>query len=232
MDRPGQKVESIVIPALDGLDVDKAEKILKAVKSKIYAFKIHDLWDNRGPGIVAYLKTISEAKAWVDLKLNDIPQTVKNRALAVKNAGGDIITVMANGEIEMMMAAVETGLEVYAVTVLTSLSEEQAQLIYGQPAKAAVLHLARLAKLAGVHGIVCSPQEVAVLASRPELKGLKFITPGVRSPGADEQDQKRVGTHLATFRGGANHLVVGREITTAADPAVALENIFFQLMAT
>lgn len=229
MDRPGQPMGTIVIPALDGLDVDQAEKIIRALRDKVYAFKIHDLWDRRGPGVVGYLKALSSAKIWVDLKLNDIPQTVKNRALAVKEARGDIVTVMANGEIEMMIAAVETGLEVYGVTVLTSLSEEQAYLTYGKPAKVAVLHFARMAKLAGVHGIVCSPQEVGMLAGRPELKGLRFITPGVRSPGADAQDQKRVDFHSAAYRAGANNLVVGREITTAADPAAALENIFRQL---
>ncbi len=222
-------LKNIVIPALDGMDASNACKLLYKLEGGIYACKIHDLWDRSGPGVVNRLKNHLAPKVWVDLKLKDIPQTVKNRAMAVKDAGGDIVTVMADGEIEMMMAAVETGLEVYAVTVLTSLSEEQAHLTYGQPAKAAVLYFARIAKLADVHGIVCSPQEVGILAKRPELRGLRLITPGVRSPGKDTHDQKRVDSHEAAIKAGATNLVVGREITTADDPKSALENILAQV---
>jgi|SRR3989344_724078 len=220
---------SIVISALDGLDASAACKLVWEIKEGIYACKIHDLWDRAGPGVISNLKSHGAPRVWVDLKLKDIPQTVMYRAQAVKDAGADIVTVMADGEIEMMMAAVSTGLEVYAVTVLTSLSEEQAHLTYGQPAKAAALYFARMAKLAGVHGIVCSPQEVGILAKRPELKGLRFITPGVRSPGGDVQDHKRVDTHLAAIKSGANNLVVGRELSTSDDPSFALANILNQI---
>lgn len=221
-------LKHIVIPALDGLDFEKAKELVFELKNNVFAFKIHDLWDKKGPGVVKILKEFGAPRVWVDLKLKDIPQTVKNRAKAVKDAGGDIVTVMADGEIEMMMAAVETGLEVYAVTVLTSLDEEQSHLTYGQPSKAAVLYLARLAQLAQVHGIVSSPKEVGMLKKRPELKTC-FITPGVRSSGKDAQDQKRIDTHKAAIEAGATHLVVGREITTATDPMAALENIWSQI---
>ena len=92
-----------------------------------------------------------------------------------------------------------------------------------------MLHLARLAKLAGVHGVVCSPQEVGILSKRPELKGLKLVTPGVRSSGKDADDQQRIGTPAGAIASGSDLLVVGRQITKNPDPVVALHQILEEI---
>jgi orotidine-5'-phosphate decarboxylase len=200
------------------------------VGERVYAIKIHNLFDAHGPEFVKLLHNAGAKRVWVDAKLHDIPNTVRLRARALEWSGAKIITVHASGEIEMMTAAVEEfSAEVYAITALTSLSEEQVHLLHGQPSKAAVLYLARLAKMAGVAGVVCSPKEVGVLAKRPELKGMKFIVPGVRSIGKDAGDQQRVDTPLNAVKAGATHLVVGRQITQAKDPVEALDALEAEL---
>lgn len=217
---------SRIILAADELDLKKCLELASKVGDKVYAIKIHNVFDQHGPGVVQRLRDAGARRVWVDAKLHDIPNTVKLREKAISESGADILTVHAAGEIEMMMAAVEAGpSEIYAVTVLTSLGEEQVNLLYGQSSKATVLYLARLAKLSGVHGIVCSPQEVGILAKRPELRGLKFVTPGVRSVGKSTDDQKRVDTPAGAIASGSTHLVVGRQVTQAADQVDALRRI-------
>lgn len=224
-------MEKKIVIALDGLDINVCMDLVRKIRDRVFAFKIHDLWDTHGPSVVSRFVN-SGTEVFVDFKLHDIPNTVKLRAKAVAKSGASILTVHASGGIDMMKAAVEgagADLKILAITILTSLGEEDAHLIYGEPTKAGVLNFARMAKLAGVWGIVCSPQEVGILAKRPELQGLKFVTPGVRSPGKDVQDQKRVDTPAAAIKAGADFLVVGREVVQAEDPVAALENIERQI---
>jgi orotidine-5'-phosphate decarboxylase len=200
------------------------------IGDRVHAVKVHNLYDAQGPTVVRQLHGAGAKRVWVDVKLHDIPNTVRLRARAIADSGADIITVHASGEIEMMMAAVDAfPFEVFAITVLTSLNEEQVHLLHGQPSKAAVLYLARLAKLAGVDGVVCSPKEVGILAKRPELKGMKIIVPGVRSVGKDAGDQQRVDTPGNAVKNGATYLVVGRQITQAKDPVAALDALEVEL---
>jgi orotidine-5'-phosphate decarboxylase len=222
--------------ALDGLEQGAARQLVGDITNSphvasIGAFKIHDLWDRQGPDIVRLLKREGALRIWVDLKLHDVPKTVGLRAGAVGSAGADIITVHASGGIEMMRAAVEEDCDVLAITVLTSLTEEETHLLCGQPAKAAVLQRARMAKLAGVWGIVCSAHEVGVLAKQPELKGLKRVVPGIRlgGKGVIDANQKRVDSPAAAFEAGADYIVVGSEITSAKDPIAVLGQIVDQL---
>lgn len=201
-------------------------QLVSRVGTRTYAFKIHSLWDTEGPGVVDVLKKEGAWRVWVDLKLHDTPDTVADRAKAVRDAGGDILTVHAAGGVEMMMAARENGPpEVYAITVLTSLSEEETHLLTGQPAKAAVLTRARLAKLAGVHGVVCSPNEVSLLSKRTELKGLTRTTPGIRLAGQAAGQQVRFDTPEAAIKNGADLLVLGSAVTKAENPAAAFDAI-------
>ncbi|OHA91345.1 MAG: orotidine 5'-phosphate decarboxylase [Candidatus Zambryskibacteria bacterium RIFCSPHIGHO2_01_FULL_49_18] len=224
---------SRIILAADELTLDQCLDLASKVGDRVHAIKIHNLYDRAGAIAVQQLRDAGARRVWVDAKLHDIPNTVKLRAKAIAESGADILTVHASGEIEMMMAAVEGGpSEIYAITVLTSLGEEQAHLLFGQPSKAGALYLARLAKLAGVHGVVCSPKEVGILAKRPELQGLKFITPGVRSTGKATDDQKRVDTPAGAIASGATHLVIGRQITQAADPVEALHQIEMEISPT
>ncbi len=215
-----------IIIAADELTLEQCLDLASQIGDRVYAIKIHNMFDEHGPGVVERLRDAGARRVWVDAKLYDIPNTVRLRARAIAKSGADILTVHASGEIEMMMAAVEEGpAEIYAITILTSLNEEQAHLLHGQPSKAGALYLARLARLAGVHGVVCSPKEVGVLATRPELLGLRFVTPGVRSSGTGADDQKRVDTPAGAIISGSTHLVIGRQITKASDPVEALRLI-------
>lgn len=231
------KTSDVIILSPDGLDLDEVVELVRAVGHRLYGVKVHDLYDAHGPEVVLRLRQAGAARVWYDGKFHDISNTVGLRARAVGKGGEigkdvDILTVHASGEIDMMMEAVKNGPpEIYAITVLTSLDPEQTHLTYGQPPKAAVLYLARLAKLAGVHGIVCSAEEVGMLAKRPELQGLKFVVPGTRSAGKDKGDQKRSGTPGAAIQDGAHHLVVGRQVVKAPDPLAALDELEEEITA-
>jgi len=223
-------MQNRIILAADELSLAQCLDLASKIGGRVHAIKIHNVFDAQGPTVVEQLHHAGAERVWVDAKLHDIPNTVRLRAEAIADSGAEIITVHASGEIEMMKAAVKAfPFEVYAITVLTSLNEEQAHLLHGQPTKAGALYLARLAKLAGVDGIVCSPKEVGILAKRPELKGLKFIVPGVRSAGKDVGDQQRVDTPGNAVRAGATYLVVGRQITQAEDPVAALDALEAEL---
>lgn len=221
-----------IVVALDDLSLSEALAVASTLEKRPFAFKIHNLWDNVGAIVVGSFRNQGILRLWADMKLKDIPNTVALRARVFRDAGVDILTVHASGEIEMMQAAVENGPPmILAVTVLTSLSEEQTHLLHGQPAKAAVLYQVRLAKLAGMHGIVCSPKEVGILAKRPELKGMEFVTPGVRPAGQEVGDQKRFDTPAAAIKAGATRLVIGRPITKAPDPVAAFNAIAAEIAA-
>lgn len=164
---------------------------------------------------------------WVDFKLYDIPNTVK---LRTENISADIISVHASGGVKMMREAVASGKEIYAITILTSFSEAEEKQIYNQEVSGAVLNLARLAREAGVAGVVCSPKEVKFLRSYPEFANLKIVVPGVRSFGIDSKDQIRVGTPREAILDGADYLVIGRQITEANDPILALSDLQKELI--
>jgi orotidine-5'-phosphate decarboxylase len=167
--------------------------------------------------------------AWADLKLHDIPRTVVGRMEPYVRSGlVQYITVMAKGEVDMMVAAVEaagSGVNVIAVTELTSLSEEQVHLGSGHPAKASVINLARSAVLAGVKYLVCSGQELLVIRGRRELI-LKPFVPGVKPAFASAgKDQSRTMTIVDALRMGADAVVVGGAIVDAADPVEVIKRI-------
>lgn len=220
-----------IIISADELDEHALLALASSIGPQVYAIKVHDRYDALGPSIVGELKDAGASRVWMDAKLHDIPNTARARAKAFAENGVDIITVHASGGVDMMRAAKEGAgsAEVYAVTVLTSLSESAAESVYHKPVAEQVLALAHLAQEAGVDGVVCSPQEVAMLAADPSLKDLKLVVPGVRSPGADQHDQKRVATPKEAIAAGATHLVVGRQVTTAQDPAAALAAIASEL---
>ncbi len=220
-----------IIISADELGEQELLALASSVGSSVYAIKIHDRYDALGPSIVGELKDAGVRRVWIDAKIHDIPNTARARAKAFADNGVDIITVHASGGVEMMRAAKEGAgnAEVYAVTVLTSLSEEDTKTIYHLPVAEQVLALALLANEAGVDGLVCSPQEVEMLRAEESLKDIKLVVPGVRSIGADTHDQKRVATPRVAVDAGATHLVVGRQVTTAQDPSKALAAIESEL---
>ncbi len=212
-----------IILAIDEIqDLDKVIALVKQIGHLVYAVKIHNLYDKLGPGIVNKLKEAGAEKVWVDFKLYDIPNTIKLRA---QNISADIISVHASGGVEMMRQAVASGKEIFAVTMLTSFSESEVNKIYNREVNDAVLNLARLSKEAEVSGIVCSPKEIKILKDTGEFNDIKIVTPGVRSIGANNNDQNRVSTPKEAIENGADYLVIGREITESKDPVSTLLGI-------
>jgi len=178
------------------------------------------------------LATQCELPLWADLKLNDIPRTVKGRIEPYVESGlVSYITIMAKGGIDMMKAAVDAGGEtvnMIAVTELTSLDEEDVHLLAGQPSKASVVNLARLAVLAGLKYLVCSGQELLVVRKRFELAILKPFIPAVSPSFAQAgSDQKRTMDIVEVLRRGAEAVVVGGLIVgrDVKDPVSVIKRI-------
>lgn len=172
-----------------------------------------------------------DISVFLDLKLHDIPATVRGAALAVAPLAPAFLTVHASGGAEMVAAAAEAlpDTRVTAVTVLTSLDTDALDAIgLAGPAREAAVRLAVLAVGAGARAIVCSPQEVAAI--RAAVPGnVTLITPGVRPAGASLDDQKRVATPEQAIADGADLLVIGRPITGADDPRAAAAAIAHDL---
>ncbi|MCL4369209.1 MAG: orotidine-5'-phosphate decarboxylase [Actinobacteria bacterium] len=181
-----------------------------------------ELFTSEGPGIIYALRELGY-KVFLDLKMHDIPNTVKRAARVVGGYGVDLLTVHAAGGVPMLRAAVEglsegaaaagsaTEPRVLAVTFLTS-----------DPAVDQIAFIARLdaAAEAGCGGYVCAAAEVEMAKERhPELFAL---VPGIRFKGAEVDDQGRVATPSVALAKGADLIVIGRSVTRAADPAVAI----------
>jgi orotidine-5'-phosphate decarboxylase len=164
---------------------------------------------------------------FLDLKLHDIPATVRGAARAVAPLSPAYLTVHASGGAEMIAAAAEAlpDTRITAVTVLTSLDADALAAIgLAGPSEAAAVRLALVAVGAGARAIVCSPQEVAAIRAAVPSE-IVLITPGVRPAGAALDDQKRVATPARAIADGADLLVIGRPITGAEDPRGAAEQI-------
>jgi len=189
-----------------------------------------ELYYAEGPQIVRELKERGH-KIFLDLKLHDIPNTVKKAMSVLSRLGVDMTNVHAAGTISMMEAALE-GLtrpdgsrpQLIAVTQLTSTTQErmESDLLIEKPLDEVVMHYAANAKAAGLAGIVCSPLEAGKVH---ECCGSEFITvtPGVRFSDSAADDQRRVMTPAEAKRIGSDYIVVGRPITGAADPVAAYE---------
>ena len=187
-----------------------------------------ELYYAEGPSIVKALKARGH-KVFLDLKLHDIPNTVKKAMSVLRDLGADIVNLHAAGTITMMEAALEgltrpdgTRPLLIAVTQLTSTSQERmtADLLIDHPIDEVVLHYASNAKKAGLDGIVCSPLEAGKVH---DTCGAEFltITPGVRFADGEIGDQVRVMTPAQAKEIGSDYIVVGRPITAAADPVAA-----------
>lgn len=188
-----------------------------------------------GPSIVYDLKARG-FNIFLDLKFHDIPHQVYGAAASATKAGADMLTMHAIGGIDMMKsaregatkAAEDFGLEVpvlLAITVLTSMNQDTlSQINVKRAVTDQVQDMALLAKEAKLDGVVASPQESAIL--REILHDDAYIvTPGIRPQGSDAQDQSRIATPSQALLNGSSHLVIGRPITQATDPVVAVEEI-------
>ena len=187
-----------------------------------------ELFYAEGPAIVREIKERGH-KIFLDLKLHDIPNTVKSAMAVLRDLDVDITNLHAGGTVAMMEAAIEgltradgTRPLLIAVTQLTSTDEEimKRDLLIDQPLDKVVMHYAKNAADAGLDGVVCSPLEAGKVH---EVCGSKFltVTPGVRFAGGDVGDQKRVTTPEKAKELGSDYIVVGRPITAAEDPVAA-----------
>jgi orotidine-5'-phosphate decarboxylase len=228
--------ESPIILALDRLDRAAAEALAERVAGRVHALKVHDLYLQEGPALVAALKR--HAPVWVDLKFHDIPATVAAEVRRLVDAGVDFCTIHASGGPDMCEAAVEAGgrERIIAVTVLTSLEELHVRNIYGADPTLMVPQLGRIAASAGVGSIVCSPLEAKLLADDRLTATCNRITPGVRpewylAANPPKDDQARTATPAQALADGATHLVIGRPIVQADDPSAALNQTLSEIGA-
>ena len=189
-----------------------------------------ELFYAEGPDIVREIKARGH-NIFLDLKLCDIPNTVKRAMAVLRGTGADMINLHAFGTAEMMTAALEglTGPDgkrplLIAVTQLTSTDQAamESDLLIHEPIDEVVMHYAETAKNAGLDGVVCSPLEAGKVHERCGQRFLT-VTPGVRFADGDVGDQKRVMTPAAAKAIGSDYIVVGRPITAAADPVAAYE---------
>ena len=189
-----------------------------------------ELFYGAGPDIVRTIKDRGH-QIFLDLKLHDIPNTVKKAMSVLRDLGADIVNLHAAGTIGMMEAAREgltrpdgTRPLLIAVTQLTSTDQQalENELLIERPMEQVVLHYAQNARKAGLDGVVCSPLEAARVH---EACGADFltVTPGVRFADGDRGDQKRVMTPAEAKKVGSDYIVVGRPITAAIDPVAAYE---------
>ncbi len=189
-----------------------------------------ELFYAEGPQIVREIKARGH-KIFLDLKLHDIPNTVKKAMSVLSGLDVDMTNLHASGTKRMMEAAIEgltrpdgTRPILIAVTQLTSTDQQamEEDLLIKEPIDKVVMHYAKNAKCAGLDGVVCSPLEAGKVH---EVCGKDFITvtPGVRFADGDKGDQKRVMTPAEAKKIGSDYIVVGRPITAAADPVAAYE---------
>ena len=215
-------------------DFDSAEKTFafldKFTGKKPFVKIGMELYYAEGPSIVKEIKARGH-KIFLDLKLHDIPNTVKKSMAVLSRLDVDMTNLHAAGTKRMMEAAIEgltrpdgTRPMLIAVTQLTSTDQEtmEADLLIKEPIDKVVMHYAHNAMEAGLDGVVCSPLEAG---SVHEKCGNDFVTvtPGVRFADGDVGDQKRVMTPAEAKRIGSDYIVVGRPITAAADPVAAYE---------
>ena len=215
-------------------DFDSAEKTFafldKFTGRKPFVKIGMELYYAEGPSIVKEIKRRGH-KIFLDLKLHDIPNTVKKSMAVLSRLDVDMTNLHAGGTVPMMQAAIE-GLTredgsrpmLIAVTQLTSTDEEtmKRDLLINEPIADVVMHYAHNAKLAGLDGVVCSPLEAGKVHDRCG-KDFVTVTPGVRFADGDKGDQKRVMTPEEARRIGSDYIVVGRPITAAEDPVAAYE---------
>jgi orotidine-5'-phosphate decarboxylase len=224
-----------LIVALDVSSAREALKIVASLGDSVQIYKVGmQLYTAEGPQVVRDLVG-SGRKVFLDLKYHDIPNTVAAAVREAAKLGVSMLTVHASGGTKMLHAAVEaarekdSGPQILAVSILTSMDDQDLNEIgvHGQVVDQ-VVWLAALALEAGCAGVVSSPREVKTLR---EKLGSDFltITPGVRPAGAEHGDQARVTTPGEAIAAGATHIVVGRPITAAANPAEEAAKILREL---
>ena len=214
-----------IITAVDESNLDLFKEIVDSLDSDLCMVKIGSVSFN-ALGHEALLYVASKGfDIFLDLKLHDIPNTVKKSIEGLINLPIQMLTIHTSGGKQMMQAAMQavegSNIKVFGVTALTSLSDIDTNQIYKRDAADQVAAMLDLAEESGIDGVVCSPHELNLVAKRESLLS---ITPGIRLRDSDD-DQSRVMTPKEAIALGANYIVIGRPITEAQDIKDALKEI-------
>jgi orotidine-5'-phosphate decarboxylase len=226
---------SSLIVALDVPDRQAALRAVKQLSGHVGCFKIGlELFAREGPRLVRGIRDHGE-KIFLDLKLHDIPNTVRGAVRSACQLGIHMLTLHASGGTSMLSAASEEAHSsnspplLLAVTALTSLSENDMQeLGVGGSIEQWVERLADVAYRSGIRGIVASGKELPLLR-RKFQNSLQIVVPGIRPVGTAQQDQSRTVTPAEAIRAGADYIVIGRPILQAPEPAKAADSILHEI---
>jgi orotidine-5'-phosphate decarboxylase len=222
-----------IIVALDVPTAEKAKKLVSSLRGEVGAFKIglEAMSAQVAHEVARFLIAEGENVFW-DGKWSDIPNTSEGAMKALRESlGADpwAVNVHANSGLKSIEAVLNNRGEslVFAVTVLTSLTDQMSQEIYGCNAIDAVFRLTQIAGKAGVQGIICSPKEANLLYGylRSRKINISLVTPGVRPVGSEVGDQARPATPQEAIANGSDYLVIGRPITGAENPVSAAREI-------
>lgn len=222
---------SPIIVALDFPTAEQALNLATQLNPKVCRVKVgKELFTRAGPQVVTALQS-QGFEVFLDLKYHDIPNTCAQAVLAAADLGVWMINVHASGGLKMMSSAKELLIKnslttkLIAVTVLTSMAEADLHALgVAGSLTDQVVRLARLTAQAGLDGVVCSAQEASLLHQELGTNFLK-VTPGIRPASTQADDQQRIMTPNQALAAGSSHLVIGRPITQAVDPAAAVEAI-------
>jgi orotidine-5'-phosphate decarboxylase len=214
-----------IIVAVDETKLGNFQSVVDSLDSDLCMIKIGSVSFNAlGHQAISYASN-KGFKIFLDLKLHDIPNTVKKSIKGLVSLPIDMMTIHTSGGLEMMKAAKTavdgTDIKIFGVTALTSLSDEDTSLIFKRTAAEQVNTMLDLAEQAEIDGIVCSPHELSLVTKRESLLS---ITPGIRLKDSND-DQNRVMTPIDALKQGANFLVIGRPITEAKNIKKALLEI-------
>ncbi len=227
-----------LIVALDFSGQEQALALCESLDGLVDYYKVgSELFTAAGPGIIDEI-TRSGSRVFLDLKFHDIPNTVRQAVRAAHRWGVELVDVHVSGGPEMMKAAAEGVREsepgdrplVFGVTVLTHLGDDDLRSLgLVTTSREQVVRLARLARECGLDGVVASAHEVEAVREATESQ-LEVLVPGVRPLWASaSHDQKRVATPAEVVHAGASYVVVGRAITSQADPRVAAQRILEEM---
>lgn len=231
------RARAIPIVALDVPSVGDAMALVNQLGDSCGYYKVGcELFTAAGPHVVSAIRELGH-HVFLDLKLHDIPNTVRGAARSAARIGASLLTVHASGGVEMMRAAVEgagDGCGILAVTILTSFDADGVAAAWGREASLSieteVERLAGMAAAAGTHGIVCSGHEAALVRARHGER-LSPLVPGIRFASGDVHDQSRVVTPAGAVAAGARYLVLGRAVTGAADPREEMSRVWSEMAA-
>jgi orotidine-5'-phosphate decarboxylase len=215
-----------IIVAVDETQLDSFKQIVDSLDSNLCMIKVGSVSFNAiGHEAIQYVAS-KGFEIFLDLKLHDIPNTVKKSIEGLISLPVSIMTIHTSGGLEMMKIAMnavkDTNIKIFGVTALTSLSDEDTEVIFKRTASDQVAAMLDLAQEAKIDGVVCSPHERDLVVAR---KSLLSITPGIRLS-ESEDDQSRVMTPNDAISKGANHIVIGRPITNAPNISEALLEIY------